>query len=48
MVASEPMMVVLLEKGWVCAVKGYEVDLVGMFYRDGDGLLAAVCSRSMY
>lgn len=48
MVASEPMTVVLSEKGWVRAAKGHEVDPAGMSYRDGDGLLAAVRSRSTY
>ncbi|RBB02153.1 DNA topoisomerase IV subunit A, partial [Xanthomonas oryzae pv. oryzae] len=35
MVASEPMTVVLSEKGWVRAAKGHEVDPAGMSYRDG-------------
>ncbi|KAB7771350.1 DNA topoisomerase IV subunit A [Xanthomonas maliensis] len=48
LVASEPMTVVLSEKGWVRAAKGHEVDPAGMSYREGDGLLAAVRSRSTY
>ncbi|AOD14449.1 DNA topoisomerase IV subunit A [Xanthomonas fragariae] len=48
MVASEPMTVVLSEKGWVRAAKGHEVDPAGMSYRDGDSLLAAVRSRSTH
>ncbi|WP_017160289.1 DNA topoisomerase IV subunit A [Xanthomonas phaseoli] len=48
MVASEPMTVVLSQKGWVRAAKGHEVDPAGMSYRDGDGLLAAVRSRSTH
>ena len=46
LVASEPMTVVLSEKGWIRAAKGHEVDPAGMSYRDGDGLLAAVRTRS--
>ncbi|MCC8668223.1 DNA topoisomerase IV subunit A [Xanthomonas arboricola] len=48
MVASEPMTVVLSEKGWVRAAKGHEVDPAGMSYREGDSLLAAVRSRSTH
>ncbi|MEE7548412.1 DNA topoisomerase IV subunit A, partial [Xanthomonas sp. Kuri4-1] len=48
LVASEPMTVVLSEKGWIRAAKGHEVDPAGMSYRDGDGLLAAVRSRSTH
>ncbi|HYG05221.1 MAG TPA: DNA topoisomerase IV subunit A [Stenotrophomonas sp.] len=46
LVASEPMTVVLSEKGWIRAAKGHEVDPAGMSYRDGDRLLQAVRSRS--
>lgn len=46
LVASEPMTVVLSEKGWIRAAKGHEVDPAGMSYREGDGLLQAVRSRS--
>jgi topoisomerase IV subunit A len=46
LVASEPMTVVLSEKGWVRAAKGHEVDAASLGYREGDGLLAAVRGRS--
>ncbi|MFT3762886.1 MAG: DNA topoisomerase IV subunit A [Pseudoxanthomonas sp.] len=46
LVASEPMTVVLSEKGWVRAAKGHDVDAATLSYREGDGLLAAVKSRS--
>ncbi|MFT4196861.1 MAG: DNA topoisomerase IV subunit A [Pseudoxanthomonas sp.] len=46
LVASEPMTVVLSEKGWVRAAKGHDVDAAGLSYREGDGLLAAVRTRS--
>src|SRR3546814_724348 len=40
LVASEPMTIVLSEKGWVRAAKGHDVDAATLSYRDGDGLLA--------
>ena len=46
LVPSEPMTVVLSEKGWVRAAKGHEIDAATLGYREGDGLLAAVRSRS--
>ena len=46
LVASEPMTVVLSDKGWVRAAKGHELDAASLGYRDGDGLLAAVRGRS--
>ena len=46
LVASEPVTVVLSEKGWVRAAKGHDVDAAALSYRDGDGLLAAVKGRS--
>jgi topoisomerase-4 subunit A len=46
LVASEPMTVVLSEKGWVRAAKGGDVDAASLSYREGDGLLAAVRARS--
>jgi len=46
LVASEPMTVVLSEKGWIRAAKGHDVDAASLSYREGDGLLAAVKGRS--
>ncbi|MDQ3206259.1 MAG: DNA topoisomerase IV subunit A [Pseudomonadota bacterium] len=46
LVPSEPMTVVLSEKGWVRAAKGYDIDAASLGYREGDSLLAAVRSRS--
>lgn len=46
LVASEPMTVVLSEKGWIRAAKGHDVEAGSLSYREGDGLLAAVRSRS--
>jgi topoisomerase-4 subunit A len=46
LVASEPMTVVLSEKGWIRAAKGHDVDAASLSYREGDGLLAAIKGRS--
>ena len=46
LVASEPMTVVISEKGWVRAAKGVDVDASTLSYRDGDAVLASVRSRS--
>ena len=46
LVPSEPMTIVLSEKGWVRAAKGHEIDAATLGYRDGDSLLVAVRGRS--
>lgn len=46
LVPSEPLTVVLSEKGWIRAAKGHDIDPAGLSYRDGDGLLCAVRGRS--
>ncbi len=46
LVPSEPMTVVVSEKGWVRAAKGHDIDAAGMSYREGDALLGAARSRS--
>lgn len=46
LVASEPMTVVISEKGWVRAAKGHDVDPASLSYREGDEMLAAARSRS--
>ncbi|KQX98890.1 DNA topoisomerase IV subunit A [Rhodanobacter sp. Root480] len=46
LVASEPVTVVLSQKGWARAAKGHDVDAEGLNYREGDGLLAAVKART--
>jgi len=46
LVASEPVTVVLSQKGWVRAAKGHDIDPASLSYREGDGLLAAVKGRS--
>jgi topoisomerase-4 subunit A len=46
LVASEPVTVVLSQKGWIRAAKGHDVDAEGLSYREGDNLLAAVRTRT--
>ena len=46
LVASEPVTVVLSQKGWIRAAKGHDVDADGLNYREGDSLLAAVKART--
>ncbi|SEI48791.1 DNA topoisomerase IV subunit A [Frateuria terrea] len=46
LVASEPVTVVLSQKGWIRAAKGHDVDAEGLNYREGDGLLAAMKART--
>ncbi|MGH8081050.1 MAG: DNA topoisomerase IV subunit A, partial [Lysobacter sp.] len=46
LVASEPMTVVISEKGWVRAAKGHDIDAATLSYRDGDSLLGAARGRS--
>src|SRR6476469_4469278 len=46
LVASEPVTVVISEKGWVRAAKGHDVDAAALGYREGDGLLYAAKGRS--
>ena len=46
LVPSEPVTVVLSEKGWVRAAKGHEVDPRGLAYKSGDAYLDHACGRS--
>jgi topoisomerase-4 subunit A len=43
---SEPVTVVLSEKGWVRSAKGHEIDPAGLTYKAGDKFLAAARLRS--
>ena len=46
LVTSDPVTVVLSERGWARAAKGHEVDAEALSYRSGDGFLAAAPGRS--
>jgi topoisomerase-4 subunit A len=43
---SEPVTVVLSEKGWVRAAKGHDINPAELNYKAGDGFRQAVCLRS--
>jgi topoisomerase-4 subunit A len=46
LVASEPVTVVLSERGWVRAAKGHDLDPASLSYKTGDAFLAAARGRS--
>ncbi len=46
LVASEPVTVILSERGWARAAKGHEVDAEALSYRSGDRFLASAIGRS--
>lgn len=46
LLSTEPVTVILSEKGWVRAAKGHEIDPKELAYRSGDGYLAMVRGRS--
>lgn len=43
---SEPVTVVISEKGWARCAKGHDVDASGLSYKAGDGFKAAAAGRS--
>ncbi len=46
LVASEPVTIVVSEKGWVRAAKGHDIDAPGLNYREGDAYLASAKGRT--
>ena len=46
LVVTEPMTVVLSERGWVRAAKGHEMDPTSLSYKTGDAFLAAAKGKS--
>ncbi len=46
LLSSEPVLVVLSEKGWVRAAKGHDIDPATLGYKAGDGFLAAAPGRA--
>ncbi len=46
LIATEPVTIVLSEKGWVRSAKGHEVDAAALAYREGDRLLSWCRARS--
>jgi len=47
LISSEPVTVVLSQKGWVRAAKGHDVDAVSLGYKSGDGFLSAARGKSV-
>ncbi|MEW6309808.1 MAG: DNA topoisomerase IV subunit A [Pseudomonadota bacterium] len=43
---SEPVTVVISEKGWARCAKGHDIDAAGLSYKAGDGFKAAAAGRS--
>ncbi len=46
LVTSDPVTVILSERGWARAAKGHEIDAEALSYRSGDEFLAAAPGRS--
>jgi len=46
LITSEPVTIVLSEKGWVRAAKGHDVNAMELSYKSGDGYLASSHGRS--
>ena len=46
LLSTEPITVILSEKGWARAAKGHEIDAADLSYRTGDGFLAMARGRS--
>jgi topoisomerase-4 subunit A len=46
LVTSEPVTVVLSERGWARAAKGHDIDVIGLSYKSGDQFLAAARGKS--
>jgi len=46
LVPTEPVTIVLSERGWVRAAKGHDIDPETLNYRSGDGFLSAARGRS--
>ena len=43
---SEPVTVIVSDKGWVRAAKGHDIDATALSYREGDRYLASARGRS--
>ncbi|AVP96240.1 DNA topoisomerase IV subunit A [Ahniella affigens] len=46
LMSSEPVTIVLSEKGWIRSAKGHEIDASTLSYREGDSLRASCKGRS--
>ena len=46
LIANEPVTVILSQKGWIRAAKGYDIEVESLNYRAGDGYLSAAKGRT--
>jgi topoisomerase-4 subunit A len=46
LISSDPVTVVLSERGWIRAAKGHEIDPESLNYREGDSYFASALSRN--
>ncbi len=46
LLSSDPVTVVLSEKGWIRAAKGHDIDPSALSYKSGDGFKFAACGKS--
>lgn len=46
LVSTEPVTVVLSEKGWIRAAKGHDIDAESLSYKSGDSFLMSVAGKS--
>ena len=46
LMTTEPLTVVLSQKGWIRAARGHDIDAASLSFKSGDELLAAVPARS--
>ena len=46
LISSDPVTVVLSERGWIRAAKGHEIDPESLNYREGDSFFASALSRN--
>ncbi len=46
LIANEPVTVILSQKGWIRAAKGYDIEVEGLSYRAGDAYLSSAKGRT--
>jgi len=46
LIANEPVTIILSQKGWIRAAKGYDIEVEGLSYRAGDGYLSSAKGRT--
>jgi topoisomerase-4 subunit A len=46
LIANEPLTIILSQKGWIRAAKGYDIEVESLSYRSGDAYLESVKGRT--